>query len=87
MLAAWAIAPIGVAASLVDFARHHRVASLYLAVGLVAAHLLAFEQEMDGAAHRAVTALLWLLLGMLVVVEAVSLVRRAPASNEASNEA
>lgn len=76
--AAWFAAAISVVASLVEAARDRRMRSLYFAVALVAGHLLAFSKEMDSGVRSTLAALLWALLGAVLVVESASLLRSSP---------
>ncbi|MEM9458364.1 MAG: hypothetical protein AAGF11_29575 [Myxococcota bacterium] len=80
--AAWFAAAVSVVASLVEVARDHRMRSLYFAVALVAGHLLAFSQEMDGGVRSIVAAFLWALLGGVIVAEGASLLRQRPPVDE-----
>lgn len=78
----WFAGAVSVVASLIDTAQTRRHRSLYFAVAVVAGHLLVFQDEMDDGVASLLAALMWALLAAVIVVEAWSLMRPSPPSDD-----
>ena len=74
------VTAIGVLAAIVETARSSGARSLYFAIILLSGQLLGFREEMDKSVVALSAVSLWILLAILVAVEAWSL--RPPPSDE-----